>query len=149
MTFKDYVLSGDKVTLAFNLATKKLRSFNVDTWLDDPKDAVTLKTSFSSLPDGANFLEQSLFDATAQSAGDILRNLQFGVMGRTRVTYKRWFVGFDGVYMGLGAMNDLVNAGVDQLLLEPSAGYKLKPYLEVLGGARYNSFAVDLKFGGR
>ena len=66
LTFNDYVKPGDKVTLAFDVATKKLRSFNVDTWLDEPKDAVTLKTSFNSLPDGTNFLEQSLFDATAK-----------------------------------------------------------------------------------
>ncbi len=66
LTFSDYVKPGDKVTLAFDLPTKKLRAFNVDTWLDEPKDAVTLKTEFNSLPDGSNFMERSLFDATAK-----------------------------------------------------------------------------------
>ncbi len=84
----------------------------------------------------------------SQSAGDILSNLQFGVMGRTRVTYKRWFVGLDGIYMGLGAANDVADAGVDQVIVEPSVGYKVAPFLEVLGGARYNSIAVDVKFRG-
>ena len=69
-------------------------------------------------------------------------------MGRTRVTYKRWFVGLDGTYMGLGAANDAVDAGVDQVIVEPSVGYKVAPFLEVLGGARYNSLAADLKFRG-
>lgn len=84
----------------------------------------------------------------SQSAGDILSNLQFGVMGRTRVTYKRWFVGLDGIYMGLGAANNAVDAGIDQVNVEPSVGYKVTPFLEVLGGARYNSLGVDLKFRG-
>lgn len=83
-----------------------------------------------------------------QSATDVLSNLQFGFMGRTRVTYKRWIVGLDGTYMGLGAANDTVDAGVDQVIVEPSVGYKVAPFLEVLGGARYNSLAVDLKFRG-
>jgi hypothetical protein len=84
----------------------------------------------------------------SQSAGDILSNLQFGVMGRTRLTYKKWFVGLDGTYMGLGAANDAVDAGVDQVIVESSVGYKVAPFLEVLGGARYNSLGIDLKFRG-
>jgi len=78
----------------------------------------------------------------------VLSNLQFGFMGRTRVTHKKWFVGLDGTYMGLGAANDLVDGGVDQVIVEPSVGYKVSPFLELLGGARYNSIAVDLKFRG-
>jgi hypothetical protein len=69
-------------------------------------------------------------------------------MGRTRVTYKRWFAGLDGTYMGLGAANDIVDAGADQVIVEPSVGYKLTPFLEAIGGARYNSLAVDMKFRG-
>jgi hypothetical protein len=84
----------------------------------------------------------------SQSAGEILSNLQFGFMGRTRVTYGRWFVALDGTYMGLGAANNVVDAGVDQVIVEPSAGYKVTPFLEVLGGARYNSLAMELNFRG-
>jgi hypothetical protein len=84
----------------------------------------------------------------SQSAGDILRNLQFGVMGRTRVSYKKLYVGLDGTYMGLGAANDAVDAGVDQVTIEPSIGYRVAPFFEVLGGARYNSLNADLNFKG-
>jgi hypothetical protein len=84
----------------------------------------------------------------SQSAGDVLSNLQFGFMGRTRVTHKRWFVALDGVYMGLGAANPLVDAGVDQVIVEPSAGYRVAPLFEVLGGARYNSLSVEANFRG-
>lgn len=82
------------------------------------------------------------------SAGDVLSNLQFGFMGRMRVTYNRWFAAFDGTYMGLGAANDLVDAGVDQTIIEPSVGYRVLPMLEVLGGVRYNNIAAELNFRG-
>src|SRR5262245_52885798 len=50
------------------------------------------------------------------SAGEVLSNLQFGLMGRARVTHNRWFFAMDGVYMGLGAAASGVDAGVDQTI---------------------------------
>lgn len=84
----------------------------------------------------------------SQSAGDILSKLQLGFMGRTRITHKKWFAGVDGVYMGLGAANRLVDAGVDQVIVETSAGYRVAPMLELLGGARYNSIGAETNFRG-
>ncbi len=66
VVFNDYVKPGDKVTVAFNTATKKLATFAVATYLDTPKDAVTINARFSSLPDGTNFMEQSTVQATAK-----------------------------------------------------------------------------------
>jgi hypothetical protein len=50
----------------FDLAAKKLKSFQVATYLDEQEDAVSLVASFSSLADGTNFLEQSVLDAKAK-----------------------------------------------------------------------------------
>ena len=66
LMFTDYAKPGDKVTLTFDPATKKVRSFNVATYLDEPKDVVTLNASFNSLPDGTNFVETTVLDATAK-----------------------------------------------------------------------------------
>lgn len=66
LVFSDYAKPGDKVTLLFDTAAKKLRSFQVATYLDDQKDAVSLVANFSSLADGTNFLEQSVLDAKAK-----------------------------------------------------------------------------------
>jgi hypothetical protein len=84
----------------------------------------------------------------SQSATEVLSDLQFGFMGRTRVSYKKWFVGVDGTYMGLGAANDLVDAGVDQVIVEMAGGYKVAPVFEILGGARYNSLSIETNFRG-
>ena len=115
---------------------------------DDEKVHVELMPYLVLAGMGGDLTVKGRTGSFSQSAGDILSNLQFGVMGRTRVTYKRWFVGLDGIYMGLGAANDLVDAGVDQVMVEPSVGYKVAPFLEVLGGARYNSLAADLNSRG-
>jgi hypothetical protein len=66
LVFGDYVKPGDKVTLTFDLATKKLISFDVATYMDEPKDVVTMNARFSSLPDGTNFVEQSVLNAMAK-----------------------------------------------------------------------------------
>ena len=66
LVFRDYAKPGDKVTLSFDPAARKLRAYNVATYLYDQQDAVNLSARFSSLPDGVNFLEESLLDATAK-----------------------------------------------------------------------------------
>lgn len=56
IVINNYYKSGDKMTLAFDTAAKKIRSINVDSYLDDPKtDIVTLAVNFSSLDDGTNY----------------------------------------------------------------------------------------------
>lgn len=67
LMFSDYAKPGDQVTLTFNPATKKIVSFQVATYLDEPKDIVAMNVNFSSLPDGTNYVEHSVLDATAKS----------------------------------------------------------------------------------
>ena len=66
IVFKNYAQSGDQMTLSFDTATKKVSSLNVNTYLDDPKDVVTLAVKMSSLPDGTNYIQQTVLDASAK-----------------------------------------------------------------------------------
>src|SRR5215467_8567614 len=66
LTFKNYAQSGDQMTLSFDTASKKVSSLNVNTYLDDPKDVVTLGVKMASLPDGTNYVQQTVLDATAK-----------------------------------------------------------------------------------
>ena len=54
------------MTISFSTATKKISSLNVNTYMDDPKDVVTLAVQFASLPDGTNYVQQSVLNATAK-----------------------------------------------------------------------------------
>jgi hypothetical protein len=66
IVFKDYSLPGDQMTLTFSTAAKKIVALNVNTYMDDPKDVVTLTAQFASLPDNTNYVQQSVLDATAK-----------------------------------------------------------------------------------
>ena len=66
LIFKNYAQPGDQMTLTFNTAAKKIQQININTYLDDPKDAVTLAVNFASLPDGTNYVQQTVLDATAK-----------------------------------------------------------------------------------
>ncbi len=67
LTFTDYYKPGDKVSVGFDTAAKKLVSYDVNTYLDDPKnDVVTLTNRFDSLPDGTNYVQQTVLDAQSK-----------------------------------------------------------------------------------
>jgi hypothetical protein len=66
IVLRNYAQPGDQLTLSFDTATKKIRSVNVNTYMDDPKDIVTLAVQMASLPDGTNYAQQTLLDATAK-----------------------------------------------------------------------------------
>lgn len=67
LTFRDYYKQGDAVSFSLNPATKSLDTYDVTTYLDDPKsDVVTLTNKFASLPGGTNYLEQTLLHANSK-----------------------------------------------------------------------------------
>jgi len=64
ITLMDYYKPGDKVAFAVSTSNKKLQSYDVNTYLDDPKkDIVTLTNQFAALPDGTNYLQQTVLNA--------------------------------------------------------------------------------------
>jgi hypothetical protein len=54
------------MTLSFDTATQKISAINVQTYLDDPKDAVTLDVHFATLPDGTNYVQGTTLNAAAK-----------------------------------------------------------------------------------
>ena len=63
----DYYKSGDKMTLDFDPSSKQIRSFTVNTYLDNRKsDVVILTVSFATLPDGANHVASTDLQATSK-----------------------------------------------------------------------------------
>jgi hypothetical protein len=54
MVIKNYVKPNDQVTLIFNQQAKAIQSMQIQSYLSDPKDAVTIAAQYSQLPDGTN-----------------------------------------------------------------------------------------------
>ena len=55
LKFPGYVKQGDALTLTFESALKTLHQIAVNTWLDQPENAVTLKVTMQALPDGTSY----------------------------------------------------------------------------------------------
>jgi hypothetical protein len=66
LIFRDYAQPGDQMTLAFNPVTKKITTLNINTYMGQSKDAVTLQVQMSSLPDGTNYTQQTVINASAK-----------------------------------------------------------------------------------
>ena len=82
LVFKDYALPGDQMTSSFSTAAKKISTLNVNTYMDDPKDVVTLAVQFASLPDGANYAQRTVLDATAKSLKVTTTNANYQPLGQ-------------------------------------------------------------------
>jgi hypothetical protein len=66
LVFTDYAQPGDRMTLTFDPATKKITSLSVNTYMGETKDAVTLQVQMASLPDGTNYAQQTVLNASAK-----------------------------------------------------------------------------------
>jgi len=66
LVFKNYAKQGDQMTLGFDSATRKISTVNVNTYMDNPQDVVTLAVQMASLPDGTNYAQQTVLNATAK-----------------------------------------------------------------------------------
>ena len=66
LVFTDYAQPGDKMTLTFDTATKKIIGLNINTYMGKEKDVVTLQVQMGSLPDGTNYEQQTVLNATAK-----------------------------------------------------------------------------------
>jgi hypothetical protein len=66
LVFHDFAKPADTVILTFDTAAKKVRGYDVNSYLDAPEDVVTMKVVFESLPDGTNYAAQSVLNAAAK-----------------------------------------------------------------------------------
>jgi hypothetical protein len=81
LQFKDYYKPGDAMTLEFDPGTKKLRKLSVNSFLDEEKDKVTLDVGFQSLPDGTNYVADTLLRADAKQIVVKTQNLDYKKVG--------------------------------------------------------------------
>jgi len=67
VTLNGYAKPGDKLSIDLDPATDRLLGLAVNTYLDDAKDAVSLKVSFGALPDGTGYPANIQLDAPAKN----------------------------------------------------------------------------------
>ena len=84
LTFKNYAIPGDKMVIAFDPAAKRIANVNVDTYMGEAKDAVTLEVSFSSLSDGTNFAEKTVLNVAAKQMVITTLNMNYHLFGQAQ-----------------------------------------------------------------
>jgi hypothetical protein len=81
LIFADYAQPGDQMALTFDTTTKKVSALNVKTYMGDAKDAVTLHVQMASLPDGTNYAQQTVLDASAKKLQVTTSNSNYQKLG--------------------------------------------------------------------
>ena len=81
LVFTDYAQPGDKMTLTFDTAAKKITALNINTYMGQEKDAVKLQVQMGSLPDGTNYVQQTVLSATAKQLVVTTTNSNYQKLG--------------------------------------------------------------------
>jgi hypothetical protein len=77
LVIKNYIKPNDSVTLVFNKQTKAIQSIRVASYLDDPKDAVTIAAQFAKLPDGTNHVTGTQINGASKQLTVVTQNSNY------------------------------------------------------------------------
>ena len=77
LIIKNYIKPNDSVTLVFNKQLKAIQSIHVASYLDDPKDAVTIGAQFAKLPDGTNHVTSSQINGASKQLSVVTQNSNY------------------------------------------------------------------------
>src|SRR5580700_1827455 len=81
LVFTDYAQPGDRMTLVFDPAIKKIISLSVNTYMGQAKDAVTLQVQMAPLPDGTSYPQQTILNASAKQLVVTTTNSNYQKLG--------------------------------------------------------------------
>ena len=78
LVIKNYVKQGDSMTMTVSEQTHSPVSVQVNSYLNDPSDAVTISAQFAQLPDGTNHVASTLTNGVSKqlTVNDVNSNYQ-------------------------------------------------------------------------
>ena len=82
LVFKNYAQPDDQMTITFNPQAKKVAAVNVNTYTDKPSEVVTLAVQFASLPDGTNYAQKTVLNATSKQMVVTTTNSNYQKLGQ-------------------------------------------------------------------
>jgi hypothetical protein len=80
LTIANYIKPKDSVEIIFNGAQKAIQALNISSYLDDPKDAVTISVQFSRLPDGTNHVSAMTVNGVSKQLTVQIQNANYQKM---------------------------------------------------------------------
>jgi len=82
LVFRNYAQPGDQMTISFDPAAKKIQSIGVNSYVGDPKGTITLNAQFASLPDGTNYVSQTVLNSPAKEIQVTTTNSQYSKLSQ-------------------------------------------------------------------
>ena len=80
LVIKNYIKQGDSMTMTINEQTHSPASVQVNSYLSDPKDAVTISAQFGQLPDGTNHVTTAMINGVSKQLGITDQNSNYQKM---------------------------------------------------------------------
>jgi len=77
LVIHNYLKPQDSMTLVFDRTQKALLSLQIATYMDDPKDAMTLTVRFARLPDGTNHVDGVVMDGSSKQLNIATQNSNY------------------------------------------------------------------------
>ena len=77
LVISNYVKPGDKMTLVFDRTQKSIVSLSIASYLDDPKDAVTVDAQFSRIPGGPNHVASETINGASKHLTIAVQNSDY------------------------------------------------------------------------
>jgi len=81
LTFTNYAQPGDQMVIAFDPKAKRIANINVNTYMGQAKDKVSMAISYSTLPDGTNYPEKTVLDLPAKQMNITTLNTNYRMLG--------------------------------------------------------------------
>ena len=77
VVISNYVKQGDKMTLVMDGASKNIVSLSIASYLNDPKDAVTVDAQFSPIPGGPNHVSSQTINGVSKQLTIAVQNSSY------------------------------------------------------------------------
>ena len=77
LQFKNYFKPDDMLAMGFDATARALRRINVNSYLDNPQDAVKLDVGFQTLPDGTNYVARTVLIGAAKQIQVTVQNIDY------------------------------------------------------------------------
>ena len=77
VVISNYVKQGDKMTLVMDGAQKNIVSLSIASYLNDPKDAVTVDAQFSPIPGGPNHVSSETINGVSKQLTIAVQNSNY------------------------------------------------------------------------
>jgi hypothetical protein len=77
LVITNYVKQGDNMTLVIDKTTQSLVSLSIATYLNDPKDAVTVSSQFSAVPGGPNHVASQTINGVSKQLTIAVQNSNY------------------------------------------------------------------------